>query len=34
MAAGLFMAAYSLGYFIGPTVGGLLFDVLVKSPQA
>jgi len=29
MAAGLFMAAYSLGTFIGPTIGGVLFDAIV-----
>lgn len=34
MAAGLFMAAYSLGTFIGPTLGGLLFDYLVHTPRA
>lgn len=26
MSAGLFMSGYSLGTFVGPTIGGLIVD--------
>lgn len=31
MASGLFYAAYSFGTFLGPTVGGFIFDAYNSS---
>lgn len=33
MAAGMFMSAYSLGTFSGPTIGGIIIDALEGSSQ-
>ena len=31
MSAGIFMSSYSLGTFIGPTVGGFIFTALEEA---
>ena len=34
MSSGLFMSAYSLGTFIGPTIGGIIFEEFNDSSYA
>jgi len=34
MAAGMFMSAYSLGTFAGPTIGGFIEDYIMESEAA
>jgi len=34
MAAGMFMSAYSFGTFLGPTIGGIVFDYIEQTESA
>lgn len=34
ISSGLFMSAYSLGTFIGPTIGGIIFEEFNDSSYA